>query len=445
MAVHTSSIAALLTLALLGSADAQGVLATGDVLIANDAGLYHLRDAEVTELGTAASLGFSTVVGPAIEWQRDSDAVFVASDDRLLRVTVLSLRPPQVLVDDVTPNLTTSSGAAPRFLDLDVNPATDELFVLESRDNRVLGYAAPFVPGMTAGFELDVGAGARAMAYDSRRFPNGFAIGTTQDVVMYAVDGTTETVSLGGQNSLDVDMQLPLGVFQASTNGGSVELSLFGSTAFAVNVNVGLGCSPLVSRPTDVEWDAGSRYLYVLAENGLNPLCAPAFANPNHVVRFPHVQGGPLETEVLTPPNDSGIDGSRGDLTVVQTPVGFGVPYGAPSDPGAPRLDHGGGFAGEPKAGNVEFALVWTGGPPSASTSLIVGYARAELPFVGATLWATPDAILTMPPLDETGELVLGTPIPNDASLVGLDLHLQSVHGSGGDWFTSQGLQLRLD
>lgn len=446
MTQPTSAAAALLALAMLGGAgSAQTVLSTGDVLVANTDGLFHLRDGAVTRLDTAVSLGFSPTVGPAVEWQRGSDAVFVASGERLLRVTVQSIAPGQVFVDDITPTLTTAGGAAPRLLDLDVNPATGELYVLEGIESRVLGYAPPFAPGMTADFELDVGSGARAMAYDSRRFPDGFAIGTSQDVVVYATDGTTETVSLGGHNGLDVDMQLPLGVFQSSASGGSVELSTFGPTGFAFDLDVGLGCSDVARKPTDVEWDAGARYLYVLAEDGLHPLCLPAYANPNHVVRYPHVQGGPKQTEVLTPPNDSGITGAKGDLTVVQEPVGFAVPYGTASGPGAPLLDHGGGFSGEPAAGNAAFTLVWSGGPPSASNTLIVGYARAALSFVGATLWATPDALLTLPPLDANGELLLPTPIPADPTLVGLDLHLQSVHGTTGAWHTSQGLQLHLE
>jgi hypothetical protein len=172
------ALALALGLAVLGPPTAYAGLTPGDILIVTDAGLFH-HDGAVGSSATmlAPATAFGGLTSPAIEWDRGTDAAFVATGSRLLRVTITGSPPSGVAVTDVSPGVP-GGFATPLYFDLDVDPVTGELYVLDRGNGVVLGFAPPFAFGMDAEKSVAITNGTRAFAVDSRTFPRTIVIPT---------------------------------------------------------------------------------------------------------------------------------------------------------------------------------------------------------------------------------------------------------------------------
>ncbi len=103
--------------------------------------------------------------------------------------------------------------------------------------------------------------------------------------------------------------------------------------------------------------------------------------------------------------------------------------YGAPS--GGPAL----GAVGLPVVGQ-SFTLTASGGPASGTATLLIGLARADVTFQGATLLVDPGFLWTVDlPLDGTGSVAFPAAVPDDASFAGIGVVMQLGTFAGGAAF----------
>lgn len=432
---------------LLGSfARAQSVLAPGTAVVATSDGFFVPDPASATPRLhlPATAFGLATLEAPAIEWERGTDSFLLATGARLFRVTVASLAPPQASVVDLTP----ASAQPLDLFDLDLNPATGELFLLDQSQDAVLRFSPPFAAGMAAASAIAVGATARAMALDSRSQPNAIDSAENGQVMRRPLDGSppaiVAAITAGGVDH-DARTAGKQGTFLVAKGANKVGRAT-GSINLLVDLNYSGLCAPLAMAPVDVEWSPLESRAFVLAEDGINPACGggSGIVGSNHVVRFPLAQAAGVTPTLYTFAGGSGITGQGGDLAVVAGDFAFAVPYGTPCLPGGagstgPKLDLEGVLATTSTAATFTLA----GAPPSRPVALIAG-ARplaAALP-TGCLLYVDPALVVVAGATDSAGALgvpFLLTPLPQ-----GLDLYVQAAVAAPFGTSLSEGLAVHV-
>jgi hypothetical protein len=110
---------------------------------------------------------------------------------------------------------------------------------------------------------------------------------------------------------------------------------------------------------------------------------------------------------------DTVLNGDEGRTPYGQGTAGCGLELGANS---------------EPRVGNAAFALVCEGAPPSAGGALLLGFAPAQMPFLGVTLLVDPAQAFALDLLvDARGTGTSPIAIPPDPTLAGVTLHAQAI------------------
>jgi len=389
--------------------------------------------------------GVASLSHPAVEWERATDAFLVVTGARLYRVRV-ALSTGGYQVQDLTP----ASSQPLDLFDLDLHPGTGELFVLDQSTDNVLRFSPPFAAGMGATLALPVSGSARVMAVDSRSWPLAVLVGDASTVERVAVDGTSTTVlAFPSATGVDQDPQVPL-------VGGSYACETAHDKVVRATSNPGLGlslnyfgfCTPFALTPRDVEWSPIDRRAYVLAEDGLNATsvgCASIASGPNHIVEFPLAQSSVVHPVVITHAAASGITGTGGDLSFVQSDFAFVSPYGDGCTDGTPtsmKIDLEG--TDVPLASGSTLHAKVSGAPANKPTYLIVGYAQSASPTpLGCFAYTSADLTLSMGLTDAQGRANLSLPTP--ALPVGTEVFLQAATlGASVGPALSHGLQIHF-
>lgn len=380
---------------------------------------------------------------PAVQWEPNSDSFLVASGDQLFRVTIQSLDQDLFTIDDITP----ASAAPMNLYDLDVNPGTGELYLLDQTTKTVERFQAPYAQGMTSNLSIPIPPTTRSIALDSRSIPPTLIAGETTQVTRVYFDGSTEDVSF---------MLFPSGVDQDPQNAGVLGTYMCSSEntiglatttpGLLVSMNYLDFCAPLAVAPEDVEWDPIERRVFALAEDGVNlsPACPDLASGPNHVLRFPMVQiPGLIEPTLYTFHLGSGITGEEGDLAIVYDDFAFVTPYGEGCVDGA-------GDSGVldvvqlPVSGISALTFELHDPAPLSPALLVAGFQRVSIPLPsGCLLLVSPDFVFSMGTTDAQGELSFGIPV-SPGIPVGIEVFLQSAVAVGGGWRASQGLMVRF-
>lgn len=426
--VHAAAILAAVT----GSPapDAAAGLTAGEVVIVTDAGLFH-HDGNVgsSAVMLAPASAFGGLTAPAVEWDRGTDAVFVCTGAKLLRVTVTGNPPSGVAIQDVTPTVP-GAAATPLYYDLDVDPVTDRLYALDRANGQILGFDPPFSAGMAPVSSAAVVKATRGIAVDSRTFPRTLVTADSSEIRRVdAVTGATETVSFGTGTAVDCEPQVRTNAMVCRKNDSKI----FGTTNnpnLVFDINLAASCQPVALGPQDGEWDPVTRRLYVLAEDGING-CYGSYFQGNHLVRFQVPAGGPNPPLVLTPTTGSGISGAAGDLCVIHDDFAFAGVYGAPcaAAGGAPVLDALDGLFYVPEVGNPAFAIELADAPAGAPAALLIGVTATAAPTLPCPVLVVPAVAVALGPVGPAGEILLPAPIPAAPALVGLDARLQAAVG----------------
>ncbi len=426
-------------------ADARS-LSPQDVVVVTEDGLFwHGATVGTTATQLLPATAFGGLANPSVEWERGTNAVFVTSQAKLFRVTLAGTPPSNATITDLTPAI---SGATPLFFDLDVNPANDDLYVLDRANGAIHRFRPPFVLGMAPDLSVAVPKSSRSMSVDSRRYRLGLVYCDSIAIQRVRVPTlTTEILAYAPfSDGSDCDAQLQNGVMFSRSSDHMVAITV-GSPNVVVDINLSTTCKPVALRPTDSEWDPVKRRLHVLAADGINA-CHGFYTGPNHVVRFQVPGGGPNPPLVLTNSSGSGITGDRGDLCVVHDDFAFSFLYGEPcAAPGgiAPILDHTDGIGLVPYVGNVNFTLTLVDAPASAATFLVAGLVPIDAPLGACRILVFPSIVAAVGATSATGDAIWPAAIPPDPAIQGADVFVQSISidGSGAP-IGSQGLQLHL-
>lgn len=401
----------------------------GDVVVITDAGLFH-HDGLVgsTAVLLAPASAFGGLSSPAIEWSRQGDALLICSGAQLLRVTVTGTPPSGVTIQDITP--TVSGGLVPLYFDLDIQPATGDLFALDRNNGLIYQFQPPFSLGMAPTASVAVAKATRGMAVDSRTFPLTLVVSDSSEIRRIEFpSGTTGTMTLTGGIAVDCEPQIQNNAMVCRKN----DHKIFGTTNsqnLTFDINLSGFCKPVALGPVDGEWDPIKRRLFVLAEEGVSP-CAGAYAGGNHIVRFQVPGGGPNPPLVITSSGGSGIFGGAGDLCVIHDDFAFSGIYGQPCSGGggSPILDQVDALSLAPEVGNAAFAMDITGALPGAPAVLLVGTATTDVSLLPCPLQVIPLLIVPVGNVAANGALALPAPIPNQPVLIGLDAYLQAAIG----------------
>ena len=432
------------------TAPAQSVLSAGQVGVVTTDGFFLPDTGGSTPLvmiPASAFLGAANLANPAVEWERGTDAFLVATGPGLFRVTISGLVPAAWSVVDITP----SSGQPLDLRDLDVHLGSGDLYLADKTFDLVLRYEAPFVAGMIAAQEIPVHARNNAIAIDSRSHPGALLSLATGEVRRQPLSGSSTVVVtyLNGPTGLDHDPRLggKQGTCMVSRNGNVVARAT-NNPNLVVSMNFLGFCTPLVLAPVDIEWDPLSNRAFVLAEDGLNNGGAcfgsglPA-VGPNHIVKFPVAQGGPVVPTLYTAPAGSGITGADGDLAIVHGDFGFVSPYGVACDPAMgqpPRLD-----LHEPAVtiAAISLTLLVDGGAPNVPVWMVLGTQAAEIAMPsGCLLLASTDEVRLVGTTDALGAYSGTFPLP--ALSLGLEAYVQvGLSGPAGVALT-EGLEFHI-
>ncbi len=382
--------------------------------------------------------GAPDFVRPAVQWEPRTDCFLVASADRLFRVCITSLEQGTFTIDDVTP----STAAPMKLLDLDVNPGTGALYLLDQTTKTVERYQAPYAAGMVSDLSIPIPPTTRSIALDSRAVKPALLAGETMQVTRVFFDGSTQDVSfLLFPTGLDQDPQI-------KGNGGSFMCSsqndvgvATGTPSVMFSMNYGAGCLPLAFGTEDVEWDPIKRRAYVLAEDGT---CPTFSSGPNQVVRFPTAQvPGIIVPKLHTYAPGSGVTGTEGDLAVVYDDFAFVTRYGESCYQGsaaAAELD----ALQLPVAGFPLLTLELRKSEPLSPALLVIGLQRSALPLLGGCLVvASPDFLFSMGTTDAQGFASLDLAVPPTVP-AGTDLYLQGAAAAAGGWSVSHGLLVHV-
>jgi hypothetical protein len=430
--IALSSVAALAS----GPAQAQGlpahtyaVVTTDGFFVPNVTSSVPLVFAPPSDFGGALTLSH-----PAVEWERASGQFLVVSGAHLYRVRI-DLSTGNHQVQDLTP-----ASAQPLDLyDLDVHPATGELFVLDQSTDSVLRFAPPLALGMLPDLALPVSGTARTMAVDSRTWPLAVLVGDGTSVERIAVDGSSKTLfALPFTSGVDQDPQTPLagGAFACEVANDKV-VRATSNPALAISLNYFGFCTPFAITPRDVEWSPIDHRAYVLAEDGINGAsmgCSTLASGKNHIVEFPLAQNPVVHPVVITNAAASGITGLSGDLAFVQEDFGFVSPYGDGCAGGSPTSMTIDVEAFDiPLASGSTLHLNVAGAPAGMPTYLLVGYSKIDalLP-LGCHVYTSAELSLSMGLTSAQGKASLTLPSP--ALPVGTEVYLQAatMNGSGG-------------
>lgn len=379
--------------------------------------------------GAAGQAG--SLARPALEWDKRTDTFLVSAGPQLFRVTVQSLSPPAWSVEDITPE----PAIVLDLWDLDLHPASGELFLLDQTNDEVLRFARPFAAGMLASLVLPVPGTSRAMAVNSASHPPEVVVAESSQTTRVAFDGTTTLLNFFtfGQG-LDHTPQIASkqGAYMVAPADHKVGKAA-GSPNVYVDMNLSGLCTPLVLRPTDIEWHPIKNRGYVFADDGINPLCQATLGGfgPNHIVIMPQAQvPGVIVPKLYTHGADSGITGDEGDVTLVVGDYAYTSPYGDGCSAGSPdgiRLD----TVSVPVLSATLLAFEVTGAAPNAPVQLIAGLSPAQLPMAGGCdLLVTPDLIQLVGTTDGQGELDFDWPLPLAPS-PGLELFVQVAVDDG--------------
>lgn len=422
---------------------ASGVLPPNTVAVVTTDGFF-IPDTQsgtpILFIADSSFPGAPNFVRPAVQWAPRTDSFLVASSDRLFRVNVVSLTPPLFTIDDITP----STAAPMNLFDLDVNPGTGALYLLDQTTKTVERFQEPYAAGMLSDLTIPIPGSTRSIALDSRNVPPSLIAGETTQVTRVFFDGSTEDVSfLLFPKGVDQDPQIA-GAGGAYMCSGGNDIGLAASSPnVIVSMNFNSTCLPLALGTEDIEWDPITRRAYVLAEDGTNPSCAGFSAGPNHVLHFPIAQiPGVVEPSLHTNASDSGITGTNGDLALVYGDFAFVTPYGDGCFQGGPspsELD----VLQTPVVGFPLLTVQLHNGPASRTALLVAGLQRTALPLAGGCLLlANPGFLFVMGTTDAQGFASLNIPIPAGVPL-GTDIFLQGVVAGGPLSFT-QGLMLHV-
>ena len=438
----------LLLVALGGPALAlQTVVAPGRVAVVTSDGFF-LPDpnSSTPHLVAPASdpgfVGGGPFESPAVEWEpavtgAPPDSFLISTRKKLYRLTVLGLAPAQsYAITDLTP-----AGALDLF-DLDVNPGSGELVLLDQAGDRALRYAPPFAQGMTPVSSLSLPGAQRALAWDSRAVPEAVIVATGSQVLSFALDGSGSqpVANVGQASGLDVDPQAILLNRYYYTLGVEDRVrSVASNPNTFVELNLSSLCTPVALGPRDVEWHTLANRAYVLAELGLNSSCTGSLAavGGNHVVRFPSALS-PVTPNLRTFAGGSGITGGQGDLAIVFPDFGTISSYGLGCSSGqAPLLDCSAGVL-TPAGGS--FSLSVSQAPPAAPALLALGATPQSLPLgAGCSLLAALDLLVPAGLTDGSGEL--SVPFALSAVTAGLSVYAQGLGFEGLALWSTQGLK----
>jgi len=321
-------------------APAQTILAPGQVGVVTSDGFFLPDTAGSTPLLTVPAtlfLGSPSLALPAVEWERGTDGFLVATGPGLFRVTIQGLAPPAYSVTDITPQ----SSLPLDLRDLDLHPGTGDLYLVDLTSDTVLHFEPPFTAGMQASDSIPIHPRCHAIAVDSRSDPNALDSLATGEVRRQSLAGGAPAVVtyVNGPTGLDHDVRFSgqQGTFIVS-KGGNLVARATNNPNLVVDMNFLGFCSPLALGPVDIEWDPLSNRAFVLAQDGINNggFCFGAIpaVGPNHIVKFPTAQGGPVAPALYTALAGSGITGVDGDLAIVYGDFGFVSPYGSGCTPG---------------------------------------------------------------------------------------------------------------
>jgi hypothetical protein len=439
--------ALLLALLFLVCSDAvgQSVLSPGDIGLVTTEGFWRLRAGvpqgqPVNHLAPSAfNPAFVTLASPRIDWERGTDGFLLCTGTNLYRVVVTSST--TASVTDLTPDV----GGPASFTELDIHPGSGELYLLDLLSVQVFRFAPPFALGMVPDLVLPSGPFFRAMCVDSRTYPPSVAAASSAATMWLPLDGSAALqLGFSGGGSLDSNPQT--GEHVLVNHGMDLVDLLIPPNMAVINLNLMVGCSPVARGPTNVAVNPIDSLAYVLAEDGLDPLCPlGVVVGGNHVLALPPAQSAMAPPKLLTDPSGSGIGGSNGDLAIVVQDFAFLSIYGFGCDaPGTGKpmlLDAN----SAPHIGSPTFALEVSDAAPNQPIHLLVGFQPlSQVQPSGCTVLVLafqPPSLIGV--TDNNGKLTLVAPIP--ASLhTGEQAYLQCAFADAGSVVLSNGLQLNF-
>lgn len=438
-------VALTATAALAVPSFSQSVVPAGTPVVVTTDGLFVPSSVSSTPLlfaSAAAIAGTSTLTAPAIEWELGTDGFLVTSGAKLYRVTITALAPGQFTVTDLTP----SSALPLNLFDLDLHPGTGELFLLDQTDDVALRYAPPFALGMSPVDAIPVAGTARALAISTRSYPNALDIAESSQVTRIPLDGSANVAVSFLPFASGLDHGVESGGVQGTyivAKGSNTVGRATGGPDLLLDMNVGASCNKVAQAPVDIEWNSLTNRAFVLAENGVNPICAAVFpgVGPNHVFRFPEAQG-PVGTTLATFAGGSGITGTNGDLAVVVGDFATIAAYGdacAPSGAG-PKLDIGQSVI-TPSSTSIAFEL--TQAPANQPAALMLSSVATHAPLPsGCVVLVGSGLTQTLGTTNAQGALSVS--MPTSPLPQGLDFFVQAVVSSPSGLTLSEGLAVHV-
>ncbi len=417
-------------------------IVTGDFGVVTTDGVFQFDAASggPATLVAPASL-FGGLVHPSIEWNSVTNTFVVASGNKIF---VVDASGGGATVTDLQPGIPSSA----RIRDIDINPATGELFALDADAGTVWRFWQPFVVGMVpVGSIGPVAAGSTAMCVDSRGYPLAVIVAEPTRIRRHELDGSASIVLTFPGSGLDMNPVFEDGLrhtFFCRGPTSSIGRSLAGNPSVYIDLQTTCfaGSEYSVKNPQDIEWDASRSEWFSLAQSGMDP-CFPGhigvqIARHYWVVVSPGVLGKAIQpmTQQL-----SGITGQDGDLTAVGGIFALVHPYGegCPTGAGEPLADASPPFIGQ--TNHVDLANA----PVGAQAYLGVGSLPTRTPAFGCTILTSGDwGMLGPVTVDGNGEASVSYTLPNDPALVGAQIYVQwsILQGSSNPIF-SHGLQLR--
>lgn len=428
--IHARAIA-LVLLALLGALSltaplaAQNVLSEGDMAVATTNGVYilHYKDQAVRVMA-------GPLEEPGIEWCPGSDDLYLVSDNRFLRVTVMAFA-----TNGATVQTLATLPVGTRLTDLDVDHTTGDVWLLDRSTDQALRFTAPVSQGASPDLVLQLDDRSRALSVDSSNHPFSLVYASTNGLMRQTLTGPPEIESYqkGGVGaSADTSWQhAGWGSFFANHDTHGIYLDVYNSSG--ADIILQFPSTPYIFHPTDVEWLPNSGKVYVTSHDGVSPGYFPTLQTTGtgvHVVEFrpggTGLPGGILPAVIVSDPQgQSLVFGTDPDLTIIADGA-FAGPYGDPTPAYSgetPVLT----TASYPELGNSAFALQILGGPPQrpvyaglsrAPANIMVGHG---VQLIQSPLWIPVG--FTDPP----GDLLVPAAVPNNPALTSMVLYTQAV------------------
>ena len=437
-------VTGLMALLVLGSlsrpAAAQGFLQDDDVLVATDDGLFLLRQQVTWQLGTLPAPGPGA--GPlwlSVAWLPGEDAFVLADGTRLFRLEIQALGPPATVV---LTDLQLQAPPAPdplRLRDLEVDPASGALWVLDRTNGRAMRFDPPFTPPLVPDQVLDLDqTRVNAFSLETTRSPPGVVHASQAGLKRTFLDGThgedEAFQALDTTAAVDTDPQRrrPAIFSQGSTSQIWVT---GGQPTQSVDINK-VGMPPLVQQilqgPHALEFEPTRGKVYVLADT-VNPSLFPGYlptAGQLVVVRMnpgPSLGAGSLS--LATPQGGvTSITGDQGDLAVVRPLAAWYAHTGGLCQAltgEAPLLEPLAGHV--PTVGNAAFGLEFREAPPQRPSFVGVSTQPGSQLVGGCQQLVVAPRWRMVGDTSAVGELVVAAPLPGNPGLAGTDVYLQGV------------------